>query len=70
MSKSWLEQTYPDQDVSKITTFRPAAGSYWHEILLYDDQDGVVGNLGIVFAKLAEEIEEGVHRVKTGDIRP
>jgi hypothetical protein len=54
VSKSWLEQEYPDQDTGKMTTFRPAQGPHWHDILLYDDGGAVVGNLGVVLAKLAE----------------
>jgi hypothetical protein len=53
VSESWLAQQHPGRDISKLVVFRPREGCSWQEILLYDEVGAVVGNVGVVMAKIS-----------------
>lgn len=53
ISGNWLAEEYPGADISKLTISMPREGCSWQEILLYDEVGTVVGNLGVVLAKIS-----------------
>jgi hypothetical protein len=57
VSKSWMENEYPNEDTDAIRKLDFPPGVPFAQMLLHDDAGSVVGNLAEVFGKIVDEMK-------------